>query len=164
VVPRASLAAWLVAKGTWKAGWPLLPGEVASFLDGAFVGTSQLPLVGSGDEVRLGFGTDDALKVESVRVEAMTSAPTLGRVTATRTWRYTVTSGRKSPVNVEIVDRLPRATTSKYKVRPLGDAPDEQDDQGIVTWRRTIPPGQATTVTFGYDVRYPATSPPGEVE
>ncbi|MGZ3352919.1 MAG: mucoidy inhibitor MuiA family protein, partial [Xanthobacteraceae bacterium] len=43
---------------------PLLPGRVAIYRDGVFVGRGQMAAAGKDETVRLGFGADDKVKIE----------------------------------------------------------------------------------------------------
>jgi uncharacterized protein (TIGR02231 family) len=160
VVPRLEPAAFLVAESTWDAEWPLLAGDVATFLDGAFTGTGRLETVGKGGELALGFGRDDALAVE---VEVVTDriAEKGGKGVATREWTYRVSSGRDVPVALEVRDRVPQTRDAKFKVKALGDEPEEVGPEGAVTWVRALPPDGEAAVAFGYEVRYPRKHPPG---
>ena len=64
VVPEKDITAYLYAKFNHNKGdAALLPGRVALYRDGMFVGNSTLPLISAGQEHLLGFGPDDAIKV-----------------------------------------------------------------------------------------------------
>jgi uncharacterized protein (TIGR02231 family) len=161
-VPRLEEAAFLVAEGEWTAAWPLLAGQVGIFLDDAFVGNQALPTVGTGGEIEIGFGRDDAVRVEKVVVQDLTSqADWMGMVTYRGSWTYEVESSRKEAVKLELLDRLPVSKEVRYTVKATGDEPDETTPEGICTFVRTLSPGQESAVTFGYVVRWPRRSPPG---
>lgn len=162
VVPRMEAAAFLVAKSTWDHDWPLLAGEVSSFVDGAFSGTGYVATTGRGADVELGFGRDDAVRVEVV-VTADTVSEKGGKGKAVRGWTYTVTDGRKEAVDVVIRDSVPQTRDSKFKVKATGDDPDETGPEGAVTWNRALAPSAAATVAFGYEIRYPTKHPPGVI-
>ena len=59
-VPKRDQKAYLYAKVTIARGSPILPGQVALFRDGTFVGNGRLPQLSPGEEYELGFGADDA--------------------------------------------------------------------------------------------------------
>lgn len=163
--PRFSTNAYLVGNSTWNAAYPLLPGEVASFMGEAFVGTSTLGLVGTGSPVSFAFGVDDAIKISVSPTEIATSVPNLfGKITATRAWTFVATNNRKTPITLELRDRIPQSSTDQYKVKVFGDIPEESTEEGLITYRRTLAPASSTQISFGYQVRYPRKSPPGAVE
>jgi len=160
VVPRLEPAAYLVAEAKWENEWPLLAGDVSTFLDGAFTGIGHLDTTGKGGELALGFGRDDALAVD---VEIVTDrlAEKGSKGIATREWTYRVTSGRDTPVNVEVRDRVPQTRDAKFKVEALGDEPDEVGPEGAVTWHRPLAADGEAAIAFGYEIRYPRKHPPG---
>ena len=161
--PRFDPSAFLVARGAWKAPWPLLPGEVAAFVGDAFVGTQPSPVPDSDGLISLGFGRDDRVRVNTVTDLDQTSAPSFfGRVTARKRVRLTVDNGRSEAIVAEVVDRLPRSSEERWKVVYRGE-PASRDDQGVMRFVRPIAPGASATVAFGYDVSWPRRDPPGVV-
>lgn len=163
--PRFDPSAYLVGKGTWTASWPLLAGEVSVFLGESFVGTSHLDLIGTGSDVEIGFGVDDAVRIKSDRATTMTSNPDwMGKVTAERAWTFSASSSRKTTISLELRDRIPQASIEKYRVKYDGDACDTLTPDGLCTFARSIEPGATATVRFAYTLRYPNRTPPAEVE
>ncbi len=161
-VPRIEEAAFVVGRVTWSQPWPMLAGRVASFMDDAFVGSSGHDLVGQGGELEVGFGRDDAVKVEREIVTDLTSNPNFwGQVTLAQAWTLGISNGRKIPITVELLDRVPVSKAAIYKVRADGDEPDEQVGEGIVRYVREVDPSGEASVAFGYRVRWPRRRPPG---
>lgn len=161
VVPRVEEVAFLVAAGTWGEAWPLLPGTASAFLDDAYVGTQQVQATGTGGELRLGFGRDEAVAVEATLVDETTSDPDwLGKITYDERWAYAITNHRSGPVHLEVLDRVPVSRESRYVVRYLGDEPDESDADGIATFTREVPAGADLAIDFAYRIRYPRRAPP----
>ena len=54
---------------------PLLPGRVAIYRDGIFVGRGQMAAAGKDETVRLGFGADDKVKIERAVVKRNEDRP-----------------------------------------------------------------------------------------
>jgi len=161
VVPRVDPSVFLIAKTTWEAGWPLLAGEASMFLDDAFVGVMSLPTVGTGEEMELAFGRDDAVRAEVELVEDRRTNPDwTGRITVFKKWTFHLENGRDEAVDIELRDRVPVPTESRYKVRYDGDEPDETRSDGLVTFRRSLAAGAKVDITFGYILRYPKRHPP----
>lgn len=161
--PRLDPSAFLVARGAWKAPWPLLPGEVAAFVGDAFVGTQPSPVPDVNGDIALGFGRDDRVRISTVTDLDQTGAPDLfGRVTARKRVRLTVDNARDEAIVAEIVDRLPRSREMRWRVVYRGEPPT-RDDQGVMRFVRDVAAGASVTVAFGYDVSWPRRDPPGEV-
>src|SRR6266699_1318528 len=62
-VPVIDPTAFLEASFTQSEDAPLLPGRVAIYRDGVFIGRSHMAAAGKDETVRLGFGADDKVKV-----------------------------------------------------------------------------------------------------
>lgn len=164
VAPGLDSGVFLVARGTWEAGWPMLGGETSAFLGEAFVGTAWLPRVGTGAELEFGFGRDDRLELtRSVQRDLTTEPDWRGRVTLDRSWTDTVRNGGPAPVVVELRDRLPVSKNSAYTVRATGEAPTEIEADGRQTFTLSVPAGAEAAVTHGWYVRWPRKSPPGSL-
>ena len=58
--PAVDATAFLEAGFKHTEDAPLLPGRVAIYRDGAFVGRSQMAMTAKDEDVRLGFGADDS--------------------------------------------------------------------------------------------------------
>ena len=160
-VPSRDEAAWLVARAEWSPTWPRLGGASSSFLDGAFVGSEDVPTVGSGGEVRFAFGMDTRVSVEQKTVEDYTSVVDwLGRITRRQRWLLHVKNGREQPITLEIRDRFPVARDARYVVKVMDEPPDEHTGEGLATWERILTPQSELELPFGYQVRYPRRAPP----
>ena len=64
--PVADTSGYLHAKGTFKASAPIPAGRVTLYRDGQSVGESQLQELTDGEELTLGFGVDDGIRVSVV--------------------------------------------------------------------------------------------------
>src|SRR5262249_3243328 len=63
-VPVIDPTAFLEASFKQTEDATLLPGKVAIYRDGAFVGRGQMAAASKDETVRLGFGADDKIKIE----------------------------------------------------------------------------------------------------
>lgn len=161
-VPMLDARAWRVAEITWTPGWSALAGEVNLFSDDRYVGSMWLAPLGTGGEAELGFGPDDAVTVERTVVEDLRRGPGfLRRPSVTRQWRTAIHNGHNEPIELSVRDRLPVSTVAAWKVEPLGDVADEQLDEGLLRWERTLAPDGSLELTNGWQVRYPKKNVPG---
>jgi uncharacterized protein (TIGR02231 family) len=142
---------------------PLLPGRVAIYRDGIFVGRGQMPLTEKEQPVRLGFGADDKVKIERTIVSR--SEGTAGIITTSKTdqrdFKTTVRNGHDAAVRVAIEDQLPVSESEDVKVELLAGstAPTERDvrnRRGVVAWNFELGPGETRDVKFGWRVRWPS--------
>lgn len=142
---------------------PLLPGRVAIYRDGIFVGRSQMPLTAKEQPVRLGFGADDKIKVE--RTIASRSEGSAGLITTSkidqRDYKIAVRNGHDAAVRVAIEDQLPVSEIDDVKVEllPGSTAPTERDvrnRRGVVAWSFELGAREARDIKFGWRVRWPS--------
>lgn len=141
---------------------PMLPGEVSLFRDGVFVGKSRIGQSAPGEQVELGFGRDDLVKV--VRRQLDDTAGSSGIITEqnTLTRRYVtaIENLHSFPVTVRMSERMPYSTHEDVVVEMLREttAPtttDPDNRRGIVQWDVPLQPAAKTEVTFGYKLTYP---------
>ena len=142
---------------------PILPGEVLLSRDGAYIGRGRLPLIAPGDTAKLGFGSDDRIKVARVPASRKTRDP--GFLGSTKSdkfeFRTTVKNLHGFPVSVVIEDRVPISEDQAITVermaemtKPDAEAPD--DRRGVVVWTPTLKPQEEKAYVTAYRLRWPA--------
>jgi uncharacterized protein (TIGR02231 family) len=159
----------LDATGFLEAGFkhgeeaPLLPGRVAIYRDGIFVGRGQMPLTAEEQPVRLGFGADDKIKIERTIVSQSEGSAGLIATSKTdqRDYKITVRNGHDAAIHVAIEDQLPVSEIEDVKVEllPGSTAPTERDvrnRRGVVAWNFDLGAGEARDIKFGWRVRWPS--------
>jgi uncharacterized protein (TIGR02231 family) len=142
---------------------PLLPGRVAIYRDGIFVGRGQMALTAREQPVRLGFGADDRVKIERTIVSRTEGSAGLIATSKTdqRDYKTSVRNGHDAAVRVAIEDQLPVSEIDDVKVEllPGSTAPTERDvrnRRGVVAWSFELGPGEARDIKFGWRVRWPS--------
>jgi uncharacterized protein (TIGR02231 family) len=142
---------------------PLLPGRIAIYRDGIYVGRGQMTLTAKDQPVRLGFGADDKVKIERIvlsRSEGATGLITTSK-TDQREFKIAVRNGHDSPIRMAIEDQLPVSEIDDVKVEmlPGSTAPSERDvrgRRGVIAWNFDLGPGEARDIRFGWRVRWPS--------
>jgi uncharacterized protein (TIGR02231 family) len=142
---------------------PLLPGRIAIYRDGIFVGRGQMTLTAREQPVRLGFGADDKVRIERTvlnRSEGATGIITTSK-TDQREFKIAVRNGHDAPIRMAIEDQLPVSEIDDVKVEmlPGSTAPTERDvrgRRGVVAWNFDLGPGEARDIRFGWRVRWPS--------
>lgn len=138
---------------------PLLPGPVATFVGGDYVGSGTLKTVVPGEELSLAFGTEEQVRVERTLVSR--SQESAGRKMNRWTFhfRIKVTNFSGKEQVVDLSDQVPVSEVEKVivKVLEVSDAlpPTATDGPGMLRWRLTVPPGKDRTV----DLRFSVTAP-----
>jgi uncharacterized protein (TIGR02231 family) len=141
----------------------LLPGKVAIYRDGVFVGRGKLSASAKDDIVRLGFGADDKVKVERAvlkRNEGSAGLIVTTSKTDERAFKTTVRNGHDFPIHVAIEDQLPVSENDEIVVEMLPattppTAKDIRDKRGVLEWSFDAKPGEVKDINFAWRVRWP---------
>jgi uncharacterized protein (TIGR02231 family) len=161
--PALDETAYLEAAFKQTEEAPLLPGRVALYRDGIFVGRGQMALTPKDEIARLGFGADDKVKVARVTVRKIEGSA--GIISSARTdereYRITVRSGHDRPIKVVVEDQMPATETADIQVELLAvtTAPSERDARdrrGVLAWSFDAAPGEAKDIKLGWRLRWPA--------
>jgi uncharacterized protein (TIGR02231 family) len=162
VVPKQVPLAHLYASLTYDGKDPLLPGPVALFRDGAFVGNSGLAMMRPKEKVELGFGVDDSVRV-AYRLEdgeQSTSGIFTSSQRIERRFRIEIANHHDKPIDITVLDQLPVSQDERVTVELLNGSTrptqaDWQDRKGVYAWANQYEPGEERIIKFGYGVDYP---------
>jgi uncharacterized protein (TIGR02231 family) len=162
-VPVLDPTAYLEASFRQAEDAPLLPGKVAIYRDGAFVGREQMKASSRDEIVRLGFGADDKVKVERTVVKR--NEGSAGLLVATsktdeRSFKTSVRNGHDFPIKVAIDDQLPVSETEEIQVDllPASTPPTTsnlRDKRGVLEWAFEAKPGESRDIALAWRVRWP---------
>ncbi|MFT4119515.1 mucoidy inhibitor MuiA family protein [Bradyrhizobium sp.] len=141
----------------------LLPGKVAIYRDGVFVGRGRIAASAKDDTVRLGFGADDKIKVERAvlrRNEGSAGLLVTTSKTDERAFKTTVRNGHDFPIRVAIEDQLPVSETEDILVEMLPattppTASNIRDKRGVLEWSFDAKPGESKEINFAWRIRWP---------
>jgi uncharacterized protein (TIGR02231 family) len=160
--PRLLPQAFLFGETVYPGPEPLLPGPLAIYRDGAYVGTSHVAGFLPGETVRLPFGVDERVSVD-YRLE------TGGRSTegvfskdrrVERHYRIEVANRHDTAMPVTVVDQVPVPQDERIGVQLLPSTTpvtttDPDGRRGILEWTETMAPGSTRTIDFAYAVTFP---------
>jgi uncharacterized protein (TIGR02231 family) len=136
----------------------LLPGQVRLFHGGEFVGRASLPKVAPQGTFETTMGIEDRVVVERELVRREVGKQLIGDRRITHL-AYEIEAHNLLPSAVELVvkDQLPVPASEEIKVRleEVNPQPDEQTEQGELTWRLRLQPDEAQTLRFGFSVAAP---------
>ncbi|WP_144821819.1 DUF4139 domain-containing protein [Marinobacter piscensis] len=160
-VPVMDTAGYVQATGLFETGMTLPSGRVTLFRDGQSVGENRLPSLADGEELTLGFGVDQGVRVEVINElersgeEGIWKSENVQR----RQNRFEVTNHHKQAVQVRILDRLPVSQEDILTVKPLDISEpvrrDVENKKGVLAWDRKVPAGETVSVQSGFEVRVP---------
>jgi uncharacterized protein (TIGR02231 family) len=162
-VPALDPAGYLEASFKQNEEAPLLPGRIALYRDGIYVGRSQMKLVPKDETVRLGFGADEKINITRAlvrKIEGSTGIISSAK-TDEREFKITVRNGHAAPVMVSIEDQMPVSEIADVQVEllPATTPPSERDTRdrrGVLVWDFDAAPGEAREIKLAWRVRWPA--------
>ncbi|MEY9179413.1 uncharacterized protein (TIGR02231 family) [Bradyrhizobium sp. USDA 326] len=141
----------------------LLPGKVAIYRDGTFVGRGKITASAKDDIVRLGFGADDKVRIERAvlkRNEGSAGLLVTTSKTDERSFKTTIRNGHDFPIKVAIEDQLPVSENEDIVVEMLPSstqptASNIRERRGVLEWSFDAKPGEARDINFAWRIRWP---------
>ncbi|GCE47010.1 uncharacterized protein (TIGR02231 family) [Thermosporothrix hazakensis] len=139
---------------------PLLAGQASIFLDGNYVGTTEIKLTAPGEQFRVFLGLDERLKVERKLTEANVEKGNLLQGDIRRlTYGYqiTVQNYASTTRNIVVCDRLPVPQHERIKVRvtQLQPPPVERTKLELLTWKKALATDEKYTIDYRFVVEHP---------
>lgn len=155
--PKQDKEAFLVAEATDWQKLNLLEGDANVFFDNSYVGKSRLNAASATDTLLLSLGRDPSIRVERTKVNEKSTSRFLGsNREQTVTWLITVTNTRREAVSLSVYDQTPIARNADISVTVEELSGGQRDkDNGIVTWKLNLNPGEKRELLLQYKVKYP---------
>ncbi len=156
-VPKLAPNVYLKSEIVNRAPFPLLAGKVNIFTGGNFSGSSQLKKVAAGEKFDLYFGTDDQVTVKREELKVHKEAGLFGKNRMAYRYRIEVQNFRKEPQTIIVRDQLPLAGDDEITIALDNPSlkPDEIKNDGVLTWKLLVKPGEKQEIGFGIIIDYP---------
>jgi uncharacterized protein (TIGR02231 family) len=162
-VPVIDPTAFLEASFTQSEDAPLLPGRIAIYRDGVFVGRGQMMAASKDEPIRLGFGADDKVKVERSVVKRNEGSSGLILTTSKtdeRAFKAVIRNGHDFPIRIAIEDQLPVSENEDIQVEMLPSTTPPtvtnlRDKRGVLEWAFEARPGEVRDIAFAWRMRWP---------
>jgi uncharacterized protein (TIGR02231 family) len=162
-VPVIDPTAFLEANFKQTEDAPLLPGRVAIYRDGVFVGRGQMTAAAKDETVRLGFGADEKIKIERSVVKRNEGSAGLIVTTSKtdeRSFKTAVRNGHDFPIRIAIEDQLPVSENEDIVVEMLPSttaptASNIRDKRGVLEWAYEAKAGEVRDINFAWRIRWP---------
>ena len=153
VSPNAAETIDLVNSGSQ----PILPGKLALYMDGAFLGTTELPFVAQGESFSVFAGTADRIKLARVLDKSQSHKERGGKRTrVTVSWLITAQNLGDAATQLALADRIPVSRVGEIKISDVKIQPDvDPDDKGLLHWQLALGPKQSRTFRVEYAIEYP---------
>jgi uncharacterized protein (TIGR02231 family) len=155
-VPEQSLNATRTLEMINSTGQPLLPGKVALYQDGAFIGMTDIDFIAQGESFSLYLGVADHLKLSRTldRKQSSLVHRTVSKMLVT--FVVTVENLLDDETALTLADRIPVSENKEIKVSNVKISPAvDPDSQGILHWELKLKPKEKREFTISYQVEYP---------
>jgi uncharacterized protein (TIGR02231 family) len=161
--PALDATAFLEANFKHGEDAPLLPGRVAIYRDGIYVGRGQMAMTSKDENVRLGFGADDKVKIARSTVRQIEGSAGIinSAKTERREYKTSVRNGHDTAMRIVVEDQVPVSEIDDVKVEllPTTTPPTERDvrdRRGVLAWSFDAAPGETREIKLGWRLRWPA--------
>jgi uncharacterized protein (TIGR02231 family) len=169
-VPKVVPEVYRTGRLRYEGQAPLLPGDVATFVGGDFVGTGTIATTVPGETLSLAFGTDDSLEVVRQLVSRQQEAVGFGKNTVRYTFRFRIevqnfgTEAREILVTDQVpISEIDRVTVTLLESTPALP-PTEDDPPGVTKWKVNVPPGGKQAIELAFSVTAPREVPLYQLE
>jgi uncharacterized protein (TIGR02231 family) len=158
-IPKNVQNVFLKAKTKNSSPYHLLPGPIKNFVDGSFVGNSWIKNIAPEQEMEMGLGLDESIKVERKLIKKEGGEDGIFNQTQKQRYTFEITleNFKDVPIQVELKDQLPLSYQEEIKVRinQIKPEPDHTDKQNFLNWKISLAPKERKMVTLDFQVEYP---------
>lgn len=155
--PEQSLNAARTLEMLNSTGQPFLPGKVALYQDGAFLGMTSVDFIAQGEKFALFLSVADHLKL-SRKLDRKQSALVRKRRNKMRVaFVVTVENLSSQETEFSLADRIPVSENKEIRidrVRISGGA--KPDSRGLLRWKLKLAPKEKRQFRIAYQVEYPS--------
>ena len=154
--PEESLNAAVTLEMTNETSQPLLPGSVARYQDGAFLGMTDIDFVTKDEDFSVFFSVADQVKLTRELDKHQSSLVRTARNRMQLSFVSTARNLSDRPVTVVLAERTPVSENTDIRVSNVRIVPGEKvDAKGIVRWTVTLAAREAREFRVSYQVEYP---------
>lgn len=158
-IPKNVQGVFLKAKTKNASPYQLLPGSIKNFVDGSFAGKSRIKNTAPGQEMEMGLGLDESVKVKRKLIKKEGGEGGIFNQTAKQRYIFEVTleNFKDVSIQVELKDQLPLSYQEEIKVQinQITPEPNNTDKQNFLTWKIDLAPNEKKTITLDFQVEYP---------
>ncbi len=156
--PELSLNAAQTLEMRNDSGQSLLPGNVAMYQAGAFLGMTNLDFVADGEQFALFLSVADQLKISRVLDKKRSALVKRERTQMQLAFIVTVENLSNKVVPLDLADRVPVSEDREIVISGVKLSPDvKADSKGILRWPLTLQPKEKRKFEIQYQIEYPPT-------
>lgn len=160
-IPKLDRDAFLICSvKNWNT-LELLEGMMFMYLEGTYVGNSQVQTRYTGDSLELSMGRDKKVIVNRTKSLEFTKKQLLGsKITENRAYEIRVRNLRSTPIHLDLMDQVPISLRSEIEVSvdELSGA-SWTKDSGTILWKSDLQANETKTFKLAFTVKYPKDNP-----
>lgn len=138
------------------SGQSLLPGNVALYQAGAFLGVTNLDFVADGENFALFLSVADQLKLSRVLDKKRSALVRKQRTQMQLAFVVSVENLSNKAMTLNLADRIPVSEDRDVLVSGVKIGPDAKpDSKGILRWLLTLQPKEKRKFEIQYQIEYP---------
>lgn len=155
--PERSLNAARTLRMVNSSRRPLLPGKVALYHDGAFLGMTEVGFVAPGEAFSLFLRVADRIKLSRTLDRKHSSIVRKKHTRMKVAYVVTVENLADGKVSLDLADRIPVSENKairidRVRITPRGARPN---GKGLLRWALTLAPKQKRSFRIQYRIEYP---------
>lgn len=155
--PEQSLNAAHTLAMTNSTGQPLLPGKVARYQDGTFLGMTDIDFIAKGERFSLFLSVADQLKLSRQLDRKLSTLVRKTRNIMQVVFIVSVENLSSEETSFTLADRIPVSENKDIHIDKVSINPAvKPDSQGLLHWDLVLKPGAKREFRIGYQVEYPA--------
>ncbi len=140
------------------SGQALLPGNVAMYQGGAFLGMTHLDFVADGEQFTVFLSVADQIKLARALDKKHSALLRKQRTQMQLAFVVTVENLSTSPVSLTLADRIPVSEERDIVISGVRISPEAKpDSKGILRWNLTLQPKEKRKLDIQYQIEYPPT-------
>ncbi|WP_421805701.1 mucoidy inhibitor MuiA family protein [Flagellimonas sp.] len=135
----------------------LLPGEANIYFEGTYAGKTVIDPYTAKKEMILSLGIENNITVTRQQDRDFKSKPFVGNNRIVdRKYLLNVKNNKTTPINLKLVDRIPKSQNKEIKVDDLlFDDANYNENTGVLTWDIELQAKSTKEKTFSFQVKYP---------
>ncbi len=155
--PEQSLNAARTVAMTNSTGQALLPGKVALYQDGTFLGMTDSEFIAKGERFSLFLSVADHIKLTRQLDRKQSTLIRKARNQMQVVFIINVENLSAEETSFTLTDRIPVSENKDIKIEKISITPaNKADSQGLLHWELTLKPGEKRDFRISYQVEYPA--------
>ena len=158
-IPKILPHAFLQARMTNKAAFPLLPGVVEVMVGDSYVGRGMMKTVAPGEPVTLSLGVDETIRISIALADTKGDRKRKNdRVATTNVFNIKATNFGDEEADLTILDQLPIARSGDVVVTygpAAKNALRGATFPGQLKWEMKLAPRKSAEIEFDFTIEYP---------